>query len=82
MAGVALTAGLKSRKDAISTVDCPAVAQLKRAGAIPLVVTNTPEVCMWLESNNRLHGITNNPYNTERIAGGSSGGFHRNLICG
>lgn len=74
LAGIPLSGGLKFRKDAISTVDCPAVAWLKRAGAIPLVVTNTSEVCMWLESNNHMHGITNNPYNTERIAGGSSGG--------
>lgn len=72
--GIPLTGGLIFRKDAISIVDCPSVAQLKRAGAIPLVVTNTSEVCMWLESSNRMHGVTNNPYNSERIVGGSSGG--------
>lgn len=67
------TSGLISRQDVVATVDGPAVAQLKRVGAIPLGVTNTSELCMWLESNNHLHGITNNPYDTERIAGGSSG---------
>lgn len=67
------TSGLISRQDVVATVDCPPVAQLKRVGAIPLGVTNTSELCMWLESNNHLHGITNNPYDTERIAGGSSG---------
>ena len=36
-------------------------------------VTNTPELCMWGESHNRLYGITNNPYDLERHAGGSSG---------
>lgn len=73
LAGMPLTSGLISRQDVVATVDCPAVAPLKRAGAIPLGVTNTSELCMWLESNNHLHGITNNPYDTERIAGGSSG---------
>ncbi|KAG9345820.1 hypothetical protein JZ751_008974 [Albula glossodonta] len=58
----------------ISSVDAPPVSLLKRAGAIPLGVTNCSELCMWFESNNRLYGITRNPYNTDRIPGGSSGG--------
>ncbi|XP_010746554.1 fatty-acid amide hydrolase 2-B [Larimichthys crocea] len=66
--------GVVSRRNFIQSTDPPVVAYLKRAGAIPMGVTNTPEVCLWYESNNRLTGITNNPYNLERIAGGSSGG--------
>lgn len=65
--------GVVSRRNFIQSTDPPVVAYLKRAGAIPMGVTNTPEVCLWYESNNRLTGITNNPYNLERIAGGSSG---------
>lgn len=67
--------GLLSRKDLVSGIDAPSVALLKRAGAIPLGVTNCSELCMWLESHNHLYGITNNPYDLERIAGGSSGLF-------
>nr|XP_046236490.1 fatty-acid amide hydrolase 2-B [Scatophagus argus] len=72
--GMPFTTGVVSRRGIVSTVDAPPVALLKRAGAIPLGVTNTPELCMWLESHNHLYGITNNPYDLERIAGGSSGG--------
>jgi fatty acid amide hydrolase 2 len=50
------------------------VARLREAGAIPLGVTNTSELCMWLESANRVYGRTNNPYDAGRTAGGSSGG--------
>ncbi|XP_070787167.1 fatty-acid amide hydrolase 2-A-like, partial [Enoplosus armatus] len=70
--GMPYTVGLMSRRGVTATVDAPAVALLKRAGAIPLGVTNTSEMCMW--SHNHLHGITNNPYDLERIPGGSSGG--------
>ncbi|KAM4612217.1 fatty-acid amide hydrolase 2-B [Polymixia lowei] len=72
--GMPQTTGLLSRRGVLSTVDAPPVALLKRAGAIPLGVTNTSELCMWLESHNHLCGITNNPYDLERIPGGSSGG--------
>ena len=54
--------------------DAPAVARLRAAGAIPIGVTNTSELCMWMESNNRVYGRTNNPYDRRRIVGGSSGG--------
>ncbi|XP_027034070.2 fatty-acid amide hydrolase 2-B isoform X1 [Tachysurus fulvidraco] len=72
--GMPCSTGLISRAGFVANTDAPAVALLKRAGAIPLGVTNTSELCMWLESNNHLYGITNNPYDTTRICGGSSGG--------
>lgn len=72
--GMPQTAGVVSKKGSVATVDAPAVALLKRAGAIPLGVTNVPELCMWIESHNHLYGITRNPYNLDRIVGGSTGG--------
>ncbi|XP_042258355.1 fatty-acid amide hydrolase 2-B [Thunnus maccoyii] len=72
--GMPHTTGVVSRRGVLSTVDSPPVALLKRAGAIPLGVTNSSELCMWSESHNHLYGITNNPYDLERIPGGSSGG--------
>ncbi|KAM6959622.1 fatty-acid amide hydrolase 2-A-like [Tautogolabrus adspersus] len=72
--GMPHTGGLFSRKDVVATVDAPPVAWLKRAGAIPMGVTNCSELCMWNESHNHLQGITNNPYDLSRTAGGSSGG--------
>lgn len=47
---------------------------MREAGAIPFALTNVSEVCMWWESCNPVHGRTNNPYDTYRIVGGSSGG--------
>ncbi|XP_037531630.1 fatty-acid amide hydrolase 2-B [Nematolebias whitei] len=72
--GMPFSAGLVSRRGVVASVDSPPVALLKRAGAIPLGVTNTSELCMWWESNNHVYGITSNPYDLERIPGGSSGG--------
>lgn len=72
--GMPQTAGVVAKKGTLATVDAPAVALLKRAGAIPLGVTNVPELCMWLESHNHLYGISRNPYNLDRIVGGSTGG--------
>ena len=42
------------------------------AGAIPLAVTNTSELCMWIESENRVYGRTRNAYDEDRIAGGDA----------
>ncbi|KAF5902781.1 fatty-acid amide hydrolase 2, partial [Clarias magur] len=72
--GMPCSTGLISRAAFVASTDAPAVALLKRAGAIPLGVTNTSELCLWVESNNHLYGITNNPYDTTRTCGGSSGG--------
>lgn len=72
--GMPNTAGLVRRKGIIPTVDATAVARLRAAGCIPLGVTNTSEACMWMESNNRVYGLTRNPYDLGRTVGGSSGG--------
>ncbi|CAN7999568.1 unnamed protein product [Ixodes hexagonus] len=54
--------------------DCKVVSLLRRAGAIPVSTTNTPQLCLWTESFNRIYGRTNNPHDTRRTCGGSSGG--------
>ncbi|XP_061454739.1 fatty-acid amide hydrolase 2 [Rhineura floridana] len=72
--GLPNASGLVSRRNIISTSDATVVSWVKRAGTIPLGVTNCSELCMWFESSNRIYGRTNNPYDLERIVGGSSGG--------
>ncbi|XP_032052119.1 fatty-acid amide hydrolase 2 [Aythya fuligula] len=72
--GMPNTSGLVNRRDVIATCDATVVSRLKQAGAIPLGVTNCSELCMWYESSNRVYGRTNNPYDLQRIVGGSSGG--------
>ncbi len=74
LSGMPNASGLVARRGIISERDATVVARLRRAGAIPLGVTNTPELCMWMETNNRLYGRTRNPYDPGRIVGGSSGG--------
>lgn len=72
--GMPNASGLISRKGSVAEEDAEVVKRLKQAGAIPFIITNVSELCMWYESANRLYGRTKNPYNTGRIVGGSSGG--------
>jgi fatty acid amide hydrolase 2 len=73
-AGMPNTSGLVSRVGLKVAEDAPTVARLRAAGAIPLGVTNTSEVCMWMESYNHVYGLSRNPYDPSRTVGGSSGG--------
>ena len=66
--------GMVSRRDVYGQKDSYAVAALRNAGAIPLGVTNTPELAMWYETYNRVYGRSKNAYDRGRITGGSSGG--------
>ena len=54
--------------------DAPAVARLREAGAIPVGITNSPEVGWKGVTDSPAYGITRNPWNTDRTPGGSSGG--------
>lgn len=72
--GLIHTAGLYKRRNIIAEEDAESIGQLRKAGAIPIGLTNISELCMWWESYNTVHGRTYNPYNTNHIVGGSSGG--------
>ncbi|HVF79850.1 MAG TPA: amidase [Solirubrobacteraceae bacterium] len=82
MAGMPNCAGLVSRNALRSTENAPVVQRMIDAGAIPLGVTNTPELCLWIETENRQYGRTNNAYSANRTAGGSSGGEAAAVGCG
>src|SRR5690606_23438816 len=62
--------------------DAPAVARLRAAGAIILGKTNLPLYGGDLQTYNDVYGTTNNPWNLERIPGGSSGGAAAALAAG
>ena len=72
--GMPQSAGLVARRHVLCAEDSTTVRRLRRAGAIPLGVTNISELCMWMESSNRVYGRSNNPYDHSRTVGGSSGG--------
>jgi fatty acid amide hydrolase 2 len=72
--GMPHTFGSLPRRGRRADADATVVQRLRAAGAIPLGVTNVPEWGMWFETYNDIYGVTNNPHDPARIAGGSSGG--------
>lgn len=73
-AGIISAGGTKGRAQFVPRDDATVVARLRRAGAILLGKTNTPELTMAYETDNLIHGRTNNPYDFALTSGGSSGG--------
>ncbi|HLR09486.1 MAG TPA: amidase [Bacillota bacterium] len=80
--GMKTTGGLINRHDIVAKHDAEVVAKLKKAGAIVLGKTNTPELCFCQETENKLYGRTNNPWDITRTSGGSSGGEGSLLAAG
>ncbi|XP_055940186.1 fatty-acid amide hydrolase 2-B-like isoform X1 [Argiope bruennichi] len=68
------TSGCKLFENLIAVRDAPAVAMMKKAGAILITTTNIPELTTDLETTNELYGRTRNPYDANRTSGGTSGG--------
>lgn len=73
-AGIRTTLGSPIFRDHIPTDDSLVVARMKRAGAIIIGKTNTPEFGLGSNTYNPVYGKTLNPFDLNRSAGGSSGG--------
>ncbi len=73
-AGLRTTSGSTIRADHVPTVDAPAVARLKAAGAILLGKTNAAEMAMDYNADNPVFGRTHHPQDPKLTPGGSSGG--------
>lgn len=73
-AGLATTYGSVLFRDHVPVEDDLVVARLRRAGAIIIGKTNTPEFGFGAVCTNRLRGPTRNPFNPALTSGGSSGG--------
>ena len=73
-AGIRTTWGSPLYADHVPAADDLLAAGLKAAGAIVIGKTNTPEFGLGSHSYNPVHGVTRNPYDLSRSAGGSSGG--------
>ena len=76
------TAGSKILKDFVPQHDAQVVAQLKEAGAVILGKTNLHEFAYGVTTNNPHFGPTRNPWDLERIPGGSSGGSAAAVAAG
>lgn len=66
--------GIPAFESMVAPDDAPLVRNLRRAGAIIVGRTNTPELSMRATTDNPLHGRTRNPWHPEASPGGSSGG--------
>lgn len=74
IAGRPTLCGSRLRRGHRAIHDSTAVTRFRRAGAIILGKTNTPEFLYNWETDNHVTGRTNNPWDLERTPGGSSGG--------
>jgi amidase len=80
--GFPFTRGSTIYKDAMPTEDSVLVERLRKAGAIPIGKTNTPEFGMGSHTYNKVFGTTVNPFDHTKSAGGSSGGAGAALASG
>jgi aspartyl-tRNA(Asn)/glutamyl-tRNA(Gln) amidotransferase subunit A len=74
VAGMVTSFGSVPFKHHRATKDSTQVERLRKAGAIVVGKTNTPEFGYTGFTKNLLYGVTRNPWNRERTPGGSSGG--------
>jgi amidase len=80
--GIRTTFGSPLYKDNIPTADDIVVERMRRAGAITIGKTNTPEFGSGSQTFNKVFGATHNPYDLTKTCGGSSGGAAVALACG
>ncbi|HXH25247.1 MAG TPA: amidase [Vicinamibacterales bacterium] len=72
--GVPTTAGMAILRDNVAKDDCTVVAMLRAAGAVHLGKLNLHEAAFGTSSANEHFGPVRNPWDRERVPGGSSGG--------
>ena len=74
--------GVPANKGLVAPSDAPVVRNLKKAGAIVIGLTNTPEFSFRGFTDNPLHGLTLNPWDPDITCGGSSGGAGSAVAAG
>lgn len=82
VASMRCTAGSAYFAERIAETDATLVARLRAAGAVILGKTNLHEFCYGGTTQNETFGGCRNPWDTDRIPGGSSGGSAVAVACG
>ncbi|MFQ5880599.1 MAG: amidase [Dehalococcoidia bacterium] len=80
--GVRTTAGSQALADWVPDEDSTLVAQLRRAGVVPLGSLNLAEFACGVKTANEHYGQCYNPWDLERVPGGSSGGSGAAVAAG
>lgn len=73
-AGIRTTGGSKILDHYVPHQDCTVARRLREAGSVLLGKLNTHEWAWGTTTNNPFYGATHNPWDLDRIPGGSSGG--------
>lgn len=82
VAGLRATWGSKLFETFVPEHDDLSIARLRAAGAVMVGKTNTPELALASFTDNLLFGPSRNPWNTDLIPGGSSGGAVAGVAAG
>jgi hypothetical protein len=77
--GIVTTFGSPIFRNHIPQADAFMVERMRRAGAIFIGKTNTPEFGLGSQTYNTVYGPTRNPYDPSKTCGGSSGGAATSL---
>ncbi|WUI01679.1 amidase [Spirillospora sp. NBC_00431] len=80
--GIRTTSGSPIFADLVPVADELVVERMRAAGVIAIGKTNVPEFAAGSHTFNPVFGVTRNPYDLSRSAGGSSGGAAAALACG
>ena len=80
--GITTAGGTLAYKNRIPEKDSEVVDLLQKSGMIMVGKTNTHELAFGMTTNNPHYGPTRNPWNLDRVPGGSSGGSGAAVAAG
>lgn len=80
--GMRTTCSSKILENFVPTFSAEAVVNLEKAGAVVIGKTNMDEFAMGSTTETSAYGVTRNPWNTDHVAGGSSGGSAAAVAAG